>query len=242
MKYYTSQIAKIVGVHPNTVRLYEKLNLISNVPRNKKGYRLFSDRHIDEMKFTRIIMPGPYPVDKSIVLKMIDWHIKQDYEKALSYAYEYHNDVIQEKSKTNKSLELLNKWKRNLVGDNSIIAFTRKEVSNISKIPIETIRTWERAGIVSSTKKSNRNIYSVYEYEKIMIIYILRKAGFSLQSIYEFFNNTHYKIPSDFFKEIYKDEETICQTNEWIKFLDKHIDKSKEIIKELKNKICNPPL
>ncbi|WP_243116562.1 hypothetical protein [Marinisporobacter balticus] len=96
--------------------------------------------------------------------------------------------------------------------------------------------------IVIPVKNSNKNIYSVYEYEKIMIIYILRKVRFSIQSIHEFFKNTHYKIPSEFFKSIYKDEETICQTNEYIKFLDKHIEKARKVIKELQNRISNPPL
>ncbi len=242
MQYFTSQIAKMVGVHPNTVRLYEELHLISNVPRNKKGYRLFSERHIDEVKFARMIVPGPYPVDKSIVLRMIEYYTKQEYEMALSYAQHYYNEVIEERAKTDRALEILNTWKDNLVIDQAVMAATRKQMATLSKIPVETIRTWERSGLVTSVKNGNKNRYAAYEFEKIMIIYMLRKAGFSIQSLYMFFHNTQCKTPLEFFKEIYKDEETICQTNEWINFLDKHIEKAEKVIAVLKNKISNPPL
>lgn len=240
MQYLTSQIANILGVHPNTVRLYEKLNLISAVSRDKRGYRIFSDKHLDEMKFARIILPGPYPVDKELVLQIIYKYTKQDYETALSYTYQYYDGVNQEKLKTIKALEVLDKWEENLSRDYSIIAYTRKELSKICNISLETLRTWERASLISSIKIKNKNQYSVYEYEKVMIIYLLRKAGFSIQSLYEFFNRSHYEIPSNFFKEIYKDDETICQTNEWMNFLDKHIEKAKKIMKILENRIHHP--
>ena len=40
--YQTSEIAKIIGIHPNTVRLYEDLKLIPVVERRKNGYRIFT--------------------------------------------------------------------------------------------------------------------------------------------------------------------------------------------------------
>ncbi len=47
--YKTSEAAKIVGVHPNTVRLYEKLEL-NRLP---NGYRVFTDYHIEQFKLAR---------------------------------------------------------------------------------------------------------------------------------------------------------------------------------------------
>ena len=37
--YSTSKIAKIAGLHPNTVRMYEKWGLIQTPERKKNGYR-----------------------------------------------------------------------------------------------------------------------------------------------------------------------------------------------------------
>lgn len=43
--YRTSEIAEIVGIHSNTVRLYEKLNLISRPERLQNGHRIFTEIH-----------------------------------------------------------------------------------------------------------------------------------------------------------------------------------------------------
>ena len=52
----TSEIAKAVGVHPNTVRLYEKWNLLPPIPRTPAGYRMFNEAHLDQMKLARLAM------------------------------------------------------------------------------------------------------------------------------------------------------------------------------------------
>jgi len=44
--YTTSQVAQIIGIHPNTVRLYEELQLITPPERKANGYRIFTDLHI----------------------------------------------------------------------------------------------------------------------------------------------------------------------------------------------------
>ncbi len=39
--YKTSEIASMIGIHPNTVRLYEELELIPKPQRQPNGYRIF---------------------------------------------------------------------------------------------------------------------------------------------------------------------------------------------------------
>lgn len=51
--YKTAEVAKIVGVHPNTVRLYEKLKLVPKVNRLPNGYRVFTNYHIEQFKLAR---------------------------------------------------------------------------------------------------------------------------------------------------------------------------------------------
>lgn len=36
--YKTTEVAKAIGIHPNTVRLYEKLNLVSTPERTANDY------------------------------------------------------------------------------------------------------------------------------------------------------------------------------------------------------------
>ena len=52
--YRTAQVAAIVGVHPNTVRLYEQLDLIPKTERRPNGYRIYTDFHIQQFKLARL--------------------------------------------------------------------------------------------------------------------------------------------------------------------------------------------
>lgn len=52
--YRTAEIAKIIGIHPNTVRLYEELMLIPKPERQSNGYRIFTDFHIEQFRLARL--------------------------------------------------------------------------------------------------------------------------------------------------------------------------------------------
>lgn len=52
--YKTAEVAAIIGIHPNTVRLYEKLQLIPKTERLSNGYRVFTDFHIAQCRLVRI--------------------------------------------------------------------------------------------------------------------------------------------------------------------------------------------
>jgi hypothetical protein len=57
----TSDVARAVGVHPNTVRLYEEWGFLPPIPRSPSGYRLFTEAHVDQMRLARTALRGPWP-------------------------------------------------------------------------------------------------------------------------------------------------------------------------------------
>ncbi|WP_061320123.1 MerR family transcriptional regulator [Clostridium botulinum] len=48
--YKTSDVAKIIGAHPNTVLSYEKWGYISTVPRSENRYRIYIEHNVDIIK------------------------------------------------------------------------------------------------------------------------------------------------------------------------------------------------
>ena len=52
--YTTGEVAKIIGIHPNTVRMYEEWGLIPLAERKANGYRVFTDYHIEQLRLARI--------------------------------------------------------------------------------------------------------------------------------------------------------------------------------------------
>lgn len=51
--YKTSEVAAAIGIHPNTVRLYEEWGLIPRPRRKENGYRVFTDFHIRQIQLAR---------------------------------------------------------------------------------------------------------------------------------------------------------------------------------------------
>ena len=44
--YRTVDLARMFGIHVNTVRLYERYGLIPKAERTQSGYRIFTELHV----------------------------------------------------------------------------------------------------------------------------------------------------------------------------------------------------
>lgn len=53
-EYNTSTIAKEFNIHPNTVRFYEEIGFLLQIPRKENGYRLYNQIHYEQLKLIRI--------------------------------------------------------------------------------------------------------------------------------------------------------------------------------------------
>lgn len=239
--FTTKQIADQLGVHPNTVRLYEKWGYISPVKRRPNGYRAYTEQHLEQLKIARIAFPGPYPVSSRPLYDMVQSYKSQEYSRALELAKVYRQAVHQELEKTNAALKILDQWHKNKYGSDKIIANSRKEFAALCQLSVETVRTWERNGIFQPQVSSSRcNKYSELNYEKVQIIRLLRKRGFSIASLAQVFSSKNNQIiPSQFLEEIYKNRETSYVADEWLHHLKQHIQRADQLIAIISKKITN---
>lgn len=51
--YKTGEVARRAGVNKETIRYYEQRGLIPKPDRRRSGYRIFTQRHIDQIKFIK---------------------------------------------------------------------------------------------------------------------------------------------------------------------------------------------
>jgi len=51
--FKTGEVARRAGVHKETVRYYEKRGLIPEPDRRRSGYRIFTKKHIDRIRFIK---------------------------------------------------------------------------------------------------------------------------------------------------------------------------------------------
>ena len=107
--YTTMEVAKIIGIHPNTVRMYEEWGLIPLAERKPNGYRVFTDFHIEQLRFARIafqIEVLQNGLRKKVVVT-IKLSAKRDFDKALMFAKEYRSQIQREQINAEESISIV---------------------------------------------------------------------------------------------------------------------------------------
>src|SRR5215208_6287032 len=116
---HTSDLAKAVGIHPNTVRQYVGWGLIPPVERSPAGYRLFTQRHLDCLRLARMIYTAAYPGRgfRALGNKIIKCAVADDWQGAMENAHEHLLAVDSELENANQAANLLEHWAQTMTGD-----------------------------------------------------------------------------------------------------------------------------
>lgn len=106
--YTTSEVAKIIGIHPNTVRMYEEWGLIPLAERKLNGYRVFTDYHIEQLRLARIAFQIEVLQNglRKKVIEIIKFSAKGDFDKALMFAEEYLSQIQREQRNAEESIDI----------------------------------------------------------------------------------------------------------------------------------------
>lgn len=183
--YKTADVAAIIGVHPNTVRLYEEWEMIPKAKRQPNGYRVFTDFHIEQFKLARLAFQIEVLQNglRKKIVQMVKVSATGDFDKALSLAREYLDQLQKERANAEEATTLVREI---LSGENSIHSHSlkRKEVSEYLNISMDTLRNWEMNGLLTVKRKENG--YRVYvddDMKRLKIIRSLRCANYSLEAI-----------------------------------------------------------
>lgn len=164
--YRTLEIAQLIGIHPNTVRMYEDLELIPKPERQPNGYRVFTDIHVEQFRLARLAFQIEVLQNglRRKIVRMVKTSAAGDYDKALKLTQEYLMQVREEIANAEEAIVIV---KQILDGrtEENIHAMKRKEVSEYLKISMDTLRNWEMNGLLTVRRK--RNGYRVYTDEDI---------------------------------------------------------------------------
>src|SRR5512145_2446635 len=117
--FRTSQIARAVGVHPNTVRLYADWGLIPPVERSPNGYRIFTQRHLDCLRLARTVYAAPYPGRgfRALGSEIIQRAVVDDWHGALEKAHEHLDLVKAELKQADTAADVLEHWAHNMAAN-----------------------------------------------------------------------------------------------------------------------------
>lgn len=183
--YKTSEVAAIIGIHPNTVRLYEKLELIPKPERLSNGYRVFTDFHIEQCRLVRIAFQVEVLQNglRKKITKMIKASAAGDFDTAILLINEYLEQIKQERINAEEAITIV---KQLLSGceQSHTQNLKRKEVSEALDISMDTLRNWEMNGLLTVKRKENGyRVYTDDDIRRLKIIRSLRCANYSLEAI-----------------------------------------------------------
>ncbi|MGN0078144.1 MAG: MerR family transcriptional regulator [Coriobacteriales bacterium] len=183
--YRTAQLARIAGVHPNTVRLYEKLGFIPAAQRQPNGYRVFTELHLRQMLLARtalqieLLQRG---LRKQIVC-VVRLSAAGRYDEALALVQGYHDGIEAERRNAEEAVRIAQGILAQ-PGEASQVSLRRSEAAQELGLTAETLRNWERNGLVSSVRgEGGYRVYAPQELRTLKVIRALRCAGYSLEAI-----------------------------------------------------------
>lgn len=183
--YKTAEVAAMIGIHPNTVRLYEKLKLIPKPERLANGYRVFTEFHVMQCKLVRIAFQVEIVQNglRKKITEMVRAAAAKDFDTAITLTRDYLKQLQQERDHAEEAVEIV---KIILTGNKSgdTHCLKRKEVSEILGISMDTLRNWEMNGLLTVKRKDNGyRIYADEDIQRLKIIRSLRCANYSLEAI-----------------------------------------------------------
>jgi DNA-binding transcriptional MerR regulator len=181
----TAQIAKAVGVHPNTVRLYEEFGFLSPIPRSATGYRLFTRLHLEQMRLARLALEWPYPGSRAGVEALVRCAVGDDLGMAMEWAYQNLAHVRVERTHAEAAVEFLERWALGHLLDTTTGQYQIGEAAARLGVTVDMLRNWERDGLIDVPRDpmSHYRLYGAAELGRLRVIRMLRQAGYSLMAI-----------------------------------------------------------
>jgi DNA-binding transcriptional MerR regulator len=236
----TSKIAKVVGCHPNTVRMYEAWGLLPPVPRAANGYRLYTEDHLDQMRLARTTLNTPWPGKpiRQAGIDLVHQSARGDLGGALEYAYRYLVLVQSERNQAEMAAELVSRWAHGFPADTSHHNLHIREAALHLNVTSDQLHNWERNGLLEVPRdpKNGYRLFGAPELARARVIRVLRNAGYSLMAIYRMLNqldadsSTDIKLALDTPRP---DEDVLFATDHWLSTLGEIEIKAREMIKIL---------
>lgn len=181
----TSDLAKAVGVHVNTIRIYEASGFLSPVPRGVNGYRQYSTLHLEQARLTHLALHLPYVGDKQLLLLLVQNAAQGDLGMAMECAYQYLAQVRIERTHAEAALEFLERWAAGRTIDASPHPMPIRQAALHLNVSVDMLRNWERNGLLTVPRDptSHYRLYGSAECGRLRVIRALVKSGFSLTAI-----------------------------------------------------------
>jgi DNA-binding transcriptional MerR regulator len=181
----TRDIARAIGVHVNTVRLYEEQGFLSPVPRDPNGYRRYSAAHLEQARLVQLALQWPFLGDKVLLLDLVTRAASGDLGMAMELAYRYLARVRAERTYAEAAVEFLERWAAGQLLDAPRARVPIGQAAQQLNVTIDMLRNWERNGLIAVPRDpvNQYRVYGAVEFGRLRVIRTLAQAGYSQMAI-----------------------------------------------------------
>ena len=181
----TSDLARALGVHVNTIRLYEAQGFLSPVPRGKNGYRQYTELHLEQARLVLMTLRWPYIGDRPLLLELVKSAASGDLGHAMELAYRHLAHVRMERTSAEAAVEFLERW-----AAGHLIDVPRQQVhigqaAQHLNVTVDMLRNWERSGLITVPRDpaNGYRLYGTAEFGRLRVIRTLVQSGYSLMAV-----------------------------------------------------------
>jgi DNA-binding transcriptional MerR regulator len=181
----TSDIAHAIGVHPNTVRLYEAKGYLPPVPRSKSGYRRYTPLHLEQMRLANLALHWPIVGMQHIVIELVRCAAAGDLNRAMALAESYRDAIRAERARAEAAADFLDRWAHGVQSEVMTRPLTIGEAAQYLDVTPDQLRNWDRSGLLNVPRDpaSGYRAYGGAEIGRLRVIRMLRQSGYSLMAI-----------------------------------------------------------
>ena len=183
----TSDLARIAGVHPNTVRRYVDSGLIPAVERTPKGYRCFTQHHLDCLRVACLIYRSTYPGRgiRASAHNVLASAITGNWSAALQKSHAHLGFVQAEQSRAEAAVSAIEEWQAKKDTNTNSDGLLIGKVAEVLDVTIDMLRNWERNGLISISRRAGNGyrLYMSADIQRLRVIRALTKAGYSQMAI-----------------------------------------------------------
>jgi DNA-binding transcriptional MerR regulator len=181
----THHLAKALGVHVNTIRLYEAQGYLPAIPRGANGYREYSPLHLEQARLAQLTLQWPYVGDKTLLAQLVTSAASGDLGMAMEHAYQYLALIRMERTLAEAAIEYLERWAAGYLLDTPRQRVRIGEAARHLNVSVDTLRNWERNGLIDVPRDpaNGYRLYGTAEFGRLRVIRTLVKSGYSLMSI-----------------------------------------------------------
>lgn len=228
--YSTSEIAGIMGMHPNTIMLYEKWGYIAPVERKENGYRVYTETHLEQMKLVRMALRSDWIkyYMRFEVRNIIRSAAQGDLRKALELSREYLTHIQNEKNNELKVMKVIQEILKSDSLEEKNISLNRKGAAKLLGVSINIIINWERNGLLEVPRSKNGyRVYGEDEIKLLRVIKVLRQENYRTQCICRMLKKLKTKSKEN---DVFLSEETEDSDDWLLSFMSEAESDAKELI------------